>query len=89
MIIDDFYVFRPGCGPAEANAELIVHANAMLTRTVALQGFESVAGRHSKVVEPIGDLQLPKLPSRYVFDLLESSDPASADECFSISVLER
>ncbi len=42
MIIDDLHIFGTyGC-PAEADAELIVHADAVLARPVSLQRFKPV-----------------------------------------------
>jgi hypothetical protein len=45
MIINDFYIFRPAILPAKANAPLIAKANAVLTRAISLERFETVAGR--------------------------------------------
>jgi hypothetical protein len=42
MIINDLKVFRTGRTPAKAQAELIVCADAVLSRAAASQGLESV-----------------------------------------------
>lgn len=47
MIIYDFDIFRPAIRPAKANAPLIVNANAVLTRAISPERFETVAGRDS------------------------------------------
>lgn len=45
MIIYDFNLFRPAIRPAKANAPLIVNSNAVLTGSISLERFETVAGR--------------------------------------------
>jgi hypothetical protein len=64
MVIHDFDVFCTGGGPTETNAELVVNADAVLIRTVALERLETVPGRDAQVFEPSGDLQLSKFASR-------------------------
>jgi hypothetical protein len=71
------------------NAKLIVHADAVLACPVALQGFKPVAGRNAEIIEPTCDLQLPHLAPRHALNLLKPLDPASASQCFGISILER
>jgi len=80
MIVDDFHVFGSGGRPAETDAELIVHTDAVLTCSVALQGFKAVAGRNAEVVDPACDLQLPQLAPCHVFNFLEPLNPAPAGE---------
>jgi hypothetical protein len=64
MIINDLNIFGSGARPNETAAELIVHANAVLSGTIPNQRFQTIAWRYAKVVEPPSDLQLPKLASR-------------------------
>jgi hypothetical protein len=45
MIVDYLDVLRVFSTPTETNSKLIVYANAVLTRPIALQGFESIARR--------------------------------------------
>jgi hypothetical protein len=59
VIVNDFDVFSACVGPTEAHAELIIHTDAMLSRAVALQRFQSIAGEHPQIVQSARDLQLP------------------------------
>ncbi len=54
MIIDDFDI--PGIlpVPAETNAILAIHANAILALPVALEDFQSIARWNAKFVEGAG-----------------------------------
>ena len=46
MIIDNFYIDRPGRSvwPLKANPPLIINANAILAFPVAFEGFETITG---------------------------------------------
>jgi len=66
VIVDDLHIFGPRSRPAETNAELIVHADAVLACPVALQGFKPVAGRNPKIFDSTCNLQLPQLAPRSV-----------------------
>lgn len=61
MVINDFDIQRITVLPTEANAELVVDADAVLACTVALERFQSVAGRHAQKVECGGGVQLCEL----------------------------
>ena len=89
MIIDDLHIFRPGSGPAEADAELVVDADAVLSSAIALERFEAVAGGHSKVFQPPGDLQLPELPPRDRLDLREAPDPSTVCQGLGVGASKR
>jgi hypothetical protein len=64
MVIDDFDIASSCCFvPHEANAPLIVDANAVLTRTVVLQRFKPVAGRNAQILHHprlVQDTKFPK-----------------------------
>ncbi len=45
MVINDFNGFRASIRPEEAQAELVVDADAVLTGAIASQGFQLVAWR--------------------------------------------
>ena len=51
MIINDLHFRWPCFRPDEANAILIVHANAMLSEPIVLQGFQLVPGWHPEIVK--------------------------------------
>jgi len=89
MIVDDFHVRRAGGRPAETDAELIVHSDAVLTQPVTLEDFKPVAGRNTEVFDPGCDLQLPQLAPRHILNFLEPPDPAPVSESLGVSILER
>jgi hypothetical protein len=51
MIIYDFDFVRVSVFPDETDAPLVIDANAVPARSVALEGFEAVARRHPHVVQ--------------------------------------
>ena len=51
MIIDDFGVRPAGLGLLEADAPLLVDADAVLAASVAFEGFEAVAGQGAQILE--------------------------------------
>jgi len=57
MIIHNFNFMGVAFVPAEANPPLIIHANAVLPFTAALQRFEPVARRHDHVPQFRGRVQ--------------------------------
>ncbi len=70
MIVNNFDILRAHIYPAKTQLELIVDPNAVLSVSVAFEGFESVAWRNSKVIEPLRNLDLTDLPSRNCLDRL-------------------
>jgi len=50
MIVHDLDVFSPCVRPTEAEAELIVNADAMLARTVPFQRFQPIPRRNPQIV---------------------------------------
>ena len=89
MVVHNLDVFSARGGPAEAETILVVDTDAMLTGAVALEGLESVARRHAKVVEPPRDLQLPKLASCDGLDASKPLDPPPMRDALGDSVPER
>jgi len=56
MIVDNLHILSTCGRPAKADAELVVYADAVLTRPIAFQGLKPVAGRNAEVINPTGDL---------------------------------
>jgi hypothetical protein len=48
MVINNFYIFRTSLGPAEANPELSVDSNAVLTLAVTMQWLQHIFGRSQR-----------------------------------------
>ena len=89
MVINDFDMLRSRCRPMEADTELIVHSDTVLTSSVGLERFESVPRRNTEILQSSRDLQLTQLASSDTFDPLKSLDPSAARECLSIGVPKR
>lgn len=51
MVVEDFYLLRPLLRPTEAQAVLLVDANAVLPLPIAGERFEAIAGRAFEVDE--------------------------------------
>jgi hypothetical protein len=58
--------------PDEADAPLVIDANAVRPRAIAFQQFKLVSGRHAKIPQPQCPMQVQKLPPRRPFDGLKS-----------------
>jgi len=89
MIVRDLDVFGACVRPTEAHAELIVHTDAMLSRSITPQGLQPIAGGHPQIIQPIRDLQLPELASRNGGDVREPSDPLALRNSLRVGALKR
>jgi hypothetical protein len=89
MIIHDFDVIGAGFRPAETDPILIVHADAVLACAIALERFETVAWRDTKIIEMTRDLQLSQFSPGNRFDPNESPDPPAIRQSFRLCGPER
>jgi len=89
MIINYFNRFGAGHRPTKANPELLIYPDTVLAGTVALEGFESIAGRHPQIFQPVRDLQLPQLASRDNLYVSEPLDPIALRERLRVSAFKR
>ena len=64
MVVDDLDVEGIGGAPDETDAPLIVDADAVLARTIALERLEPIAGRDAKVSEGVGRIEDDEFPKR-------------------------
>ena len=69
MVIYDFDSVRIALMPAEANAPLVVDADAVLPRTTAFQGFQAVAGRQGQIAQFARTIKLRELPQGHALNL--------------------
>jgi hypothetical protein len=58
VVINDFDILGGAVSPSEANAPLVVYADAVLALASTSKSLEPVSGRHAKVVEASGNLEL-------------------------------
>ena len=59
MVVDDVDEVGVSLAPCEDHPILVVDPNAVLASTIALQGFESIRGRNTQVVEACGARVVP------------------------------
>jgi hypothetical protein len=61
----------------------------VLAGAVPLERLESIARRNAKVIQPAGDLQLPKLAARDGLNVRESRDARSVHKRLGIRIPKR
>jgi len=64
VVVDEFEIFRTSISPDEADTPLHVHADAVLTTTVASQLLQTVSGRDAKIFGILRGVDQFKLPQR-------------------------
>ena len=89
MIIHNLNVPRSLCCPNEAEAPLIVDADAMLPGTIALERLESVSWWYPHEVQSRCCIQLSELAARNRFNFHEAGNAASKMQGLRIAALER
>ena len=89
MVVYNLYICWIGRRPAKTNAELVIHANSKLPRTVAFERFQSIARWYSQIVQPCRDFQLTKLASCDRFDFDKSFDAAAFSERIRVGAVKR
>jgi hypothetical protein len=68
VVVDDFDFVGIAISPLEADSELIIHTQAPLTFTVALQPLKPVSGRFIEFLNPQHSVNLPQLPECNALD---------------------
>jgi len=58
--------------PEEADTPLVIDPDAVLSLSVAMQGFQAISRRRHQVTQFRGAVQLPKLPAGIPLDRLKS-----------------
>jgi hypothetical protein len=69
MVVHNFHFKRILTLPAEANAPLVVHADAVLAFAVVLQGFQVVAVGRAQVIQAPRLMQQQQFPPRDALNL--------------------
>jgi hypothetical protein len=64
VIVHDLDILWPAIGPNEADAPLVVDANAVLSRTIPFQLLQPIARGRRQVTQSFGIVQLPQLALR-------------------------
>jgi hypothetical protein len=89
VIVNDFDIDGAVLGPDEADAPLLIDANAVLPFSIALQGLETIAWRHLQVIKNQGPIQLRNLPKRRALDVRPTLDSLAVEQGFGVFALER
>lgn len=89
MIIHYFNTFGVGTRPAKADTELIIHANAPLARTTALQLFEAVTGWCTQIFDTLSEIELLEFAQRRALDVHKASDVLKPEQGFGMRAPER
>jgi hypothetical protein len=89
VVIHDLDIFGAAGSPPEAHPKLIIDPDAVLPGAITLQGFEPIARRDPQVLQPAGDLKLPKLAASDYFNALKSSYSPPVREVLGLGALER
>jgi hypothetical protein len=89
MVINNFDIFRTSFGPAEANPDLPVDSNAVLTLAVTMQWLQHISRRYFKIIQLACSLELPNFPQGNSLKIDEASNAASACQLLGILTPER
>src|SRR5689334_24733432 len=89
VVIHDFDVFRTGRRPTKTQTPLVVDADAVLTRTVALQRLEAIAWRNPQVVQSCRDFELHELATSDSGDTGKATYAIAVCKRFRVRTLER
>jgi hypothetical protein len=89
VVIHDFDILCTPRGPDEADAKLIVNANAVLSPATAGQGFQAIAGRYPQIVQDLGPFELLELSPSDRLDVSKTLDPLASKKPFGIRASER
>jgi hypothetical protein len=80
VVVDDCNVERITVSPTEANAPLIVHADAVLSGSVALQSLQAVPRWNPQILKPLDSIELHKLSKHGPLKLRGEPPGADASE---------
>jgi hypothetical protein len=87
VIVDDLHLVRVSIAPSEADSPLIVDPDAMLTRPIAPQRFQPVAGRYAQEVQRCRGIHLNQFPQCDPQQIWrQSSRRHAAEKFFGFSV---
>ena len=90
VAVDNLHVPRAGGGPDEADAVLVVDADAVLALAITGQGFETVYRRHSEITDLVGRVEHEEFLERSLAEFgAVLRDSASAEQFLCVLVGER
>jgi hypothetical protein len=89
VVVDDLHILRVAILPDEADAVLIVDADAVLSAPIACQGFQPIAGKRCQVSKFASGVELLQLPLGHTRHLLQASAEPAGKQRLGFGVLER
>ena len=89
MVVDDLDAFGVRAIPSKANAELIVDADAVLSRPIALECLEPIAGRYAQKVQRCRRMNLFQLASCDALDCAKSAYGRPLEQSLRFRAAER
>jgi len=84
MVVNNLYFVRVSASPDEANAPLVVDADAVLSLAVAVERLKAIARWGSQVTQRNSGIQLAELPERHRLDGAKARDPFSLVEALRV-----
>jgi hypothetical protein len=75
--------------PNKTDSPLIVDANAVLSFSIALQGFQVIAGWHSQADQFSDGMQLQQLTPSHALDVVEPGHHLASKQSLSVGTNER
>jgi len=72
VVIDNLDIFGTTISPVEANTPLVVDSDAEGATPRAVQSLKSVARRHAKINQSLGNLKLPQLATGYSINICKA-----------------
>ena len=88
VVINNFNLHDAALRPFKTKPPLIIDANAMLTFSVFLQGFEFVLWRNFQVIQITCPIEHGQLAQRNCFNIDPALDPHTLKQLLGISTLE-
>jgi len=64
MVIGDLHIMRMALPPNEADAELIVDPNAVLSQPISFQSFQAISRQNGQIRQASGAVEHEQLPQR-------------------------
>lgn len=84
MVVDDLDVLGIAVLPGEANAELLVHPDAVLSFTIARERFELVPGRDAKIAEVFSGVEYEKFPEASLSEVYKLAAPRTLEHLLGL-----
>jgi hypothetical protein len=88
MIVHDLDAFRVTSRPLEANAKLVVHADAPLPGARTSQLFQPIAWRDPHIFDPARQIELFQLPQCGTLDVYEARNALQGEKRLRVCTAE-